>query len=163
MEKYLQLFLPQPGYKILDVTSHTDVLSAALLQRLVPVNGRFALAEYPGDHTALPSCDGVIVQQQRIPDYDKPFRALPRDNDVVFLRDVLHRHTQPERLLRAVYTTLANAAEVVIVTERGNADVAGQLAMLEKADFRAANVIEGIDEAVTVVMGKKMHMWGNGL
>lgn len=163
MERFPELFSPQPGYKILDITSHTDALSRALMQALVPVRGRFALAQYPGTHQALPPCDGVALQQQNVPDFTKPFRALPRDNDIVFLRDVLHRHAAPERLLRAVYTTLANAAEVIIVTENGGADVPAQLAMLERADFRAANVIDGVVEGLTVVMAKKMHMWGNGL
>ena len=163
MDRFLELFSPQPGYKILDITSHTDTLSSALLQRLAPVRGRFALACYPGTHTPLPPCEEVMLQEQNVPDYTKFFRALPRDNDIVFLRDVLHRHAQPERILKAVYTTLANAAEVIIVTADEAADVQAQLAMLEKADFRAANVIEGMAEGVKVVMAKKMHMWGNGL
>lgn len=163
METFLELFRPQPGYKILDVTSHTDALTAMLLERLVPVHGRLALAQYPGSHTELAVPEEVSLQLQRVPDYTKVFRALPRDNDIVFLRDVLQQHAHPERILRAAYTTLANAAEVIIVTENGAADPEAQLTMLEKADFRAANVIEGVAEGVTVVMGKKMHMWGNGL
>jgi hypothetical protein len=163
LEKFLELFTPQPGYKILDITAHTDALSEALLRRLIPVHGRLGLAQYPGEHRPLEPLGEVMLQRQSVPDFSKPFRALPRDNDIVFLRDVLHRHTQPERMLKAVYTTLANAAEIIIVTESGAADTEAQLAMLEKADFRAANVIEGLAEGVTVVMGKKMHMWGNGL
>jgi hypothetical protein len=163
LEALLELFTPQPGYKILDVTSHTDALSRALMQRLAPVRGRLSLAQYPGTHTALPPCESVAFQQQTVPDFTKPFRAFPRDNDIVFLRDVLHRYAQPERILKAVYTTLANAAEVVIVTESGAADTEAQLALLEKADFRAGSVIEDVADGVTVVMGKKMHMWGNGL
>jgi len=163
LETLLELFSPQPGYKILDITAHTDVLSAALLHRLSGVNGRLSLAQYPGEHAALAGEEGATLQLQRVPDYTKPFRALPRENDIVFIRDVLQRHAQPERLLKAIYTTLANAAEVIIVTQKGEADTHAQLAMLEKADFRAGNVIEGLAEGITVVMGKKMHMWGNGL
>jgi len=163
LETFLELFSPQPGYKILDVTSHADALSGMLLERLVPVHGRLALAQYPGTHADLAAPEGVTLLLQRVPDFTKIFRALPRDNDIVFLRDILQHHEQPERILRAAYTTLANAAEVIIVTENSVADTQAQLAMLEKADFRAANVIEGMAEGVTVVMGKKMHMWGNGL
>jgi len=163
LEQFLALFTPQPGYKILDITAHTDALTATLLQCLAPVHGRLSLAEYPGEHRALEAREGVTLQRQAVPDFAKPFRALPRDNDIVFIRDVLHRHSQPERILRAAYTTLANAAEVIIVTEMGAADTEAQLLLLEKADFRAGNVIEGIADGVTVVMGKKMHMWGNGL
>jgi len=163
LEKLLELFTPQPGYKILDVTSHTDVLSSMLLECLVPVQGRLALAQYPGMHAEPALREGAELLLQRVPDFTKIFRALPRDNDIVFLRDILQHHAQPERILGAVYTTLANAAEVIIVTENSTADTQAQLALLEKADFRAANVIEGMAEGVTVVMAKKMHMWGNGL
>jgi len=147
----------------MDITAHTDAVSAMLLGRLGEVSGRLSLAQYPGTHETLPPVEGAKLQQQSVPDYAKPFRALPRDNDIVFIRDVLHRHTAPERLLRAIYTTLANAAEVVIITEAGAADAREQLDMLEKAEFRAANIIEGIVAGATVVTAKKMHMWGNGL
>jgi len=163
MEKLLELFTPQPGFKILDITSHADGVSVMLAQRLVALGGRFSLVRYPGEHLLMPLHEGVEIDEQTVVDYHRPFRALPRDNDIVFLRDVLHRHAMPERIMRAIYTTLANAAEVVIITEAKFADPDAQLAMLEKADFRAGNNIEGIIEGSTVVMGKKMHMWGNGL
>ncbi len=163
MQNFLALFSPQPGYKILDVTTHADALSIALMLKLIAVDGRLALARYPGIHTTVPVCDGVSVEVQTIPDFSTIFKASPRDNDIVFLRDVLQHHAQPERLLKAVYRTLTNAADVVIVTENIDADVARQLEMLENAEFRAGNVIEGMAEGVTVVTARKMHMWGNGL
>lgn len=163
MEKLLELFLPQPGYKILDITAHTDGVSDLLLGRLSEVNGRLIVAQYPGENAPIFSDSGAQLQIQKIPDYSKPFRALPRDNDIVFVRDVLHRHDFPERILKAVYTTLTNAAEIVIVTEKGAADTEKQMAMLEAAEFRAANVVDGVLEGFVVVMAKKMHMWGNGL
>lgn len=163
MEKVLELFTPQPGYKILDVTAHTDGISALLSARLSEMGGRLLVAQYPGEHAPLSLYESVTLQTQQVPDYAKPFRALPRDNDIVFVRDVLHRHASPERLLKAVYTTLTNAANIVIVTETGAADPVAQLAMLEAAEYRAANVIDGVIDGAVVVMAKKMHMWGNGL
>ncbi len=160
---FLELFQTQPGYKILDITAHSDALSALLAQTLAPVGGRLSLVRYPGEHTAVAAAEGMTLQEQEIAGYEKPFRALPRDNDIVFIRDVLHRHRYPERVLGAIYTTLANAAEIVIVTAEEHADDETQLAMLEAADFRAGNVIGGMAEGVHVVMAKKMHMWGRGL
>lgn len=159
MQKVLDLFTPQPGYKILDITAHTDGVSVLLQARLVPFGGRLGVVQYPGEHAELPEREGA--QLQRISDYKKPFRALPRDNDIVFVRDVLHRHANQERLLKAVYTTLANAGNIIIVTPEESA--AAQLALLEQAEFRAANIIEDVVAGSTVVMAKKMHMWGNGL
>lgn len=163
MNRISELFALQPGYKILDITAHTDVVSELLLQRLCEVNGRLIVAQYPGEHEALPECDGVRVQLQKVPDYQKPFRAVPRDNDIVFIRDVLHRHTQPERMLKAIYTTLTNATNIVIITHVDAADPQQQLEMLEAAEFRAGNIVEDVLDGYTVVMAKKMHMWGNGL
>ena len=71
LETLLELFSPQPGYKILDITAHTDVLSAALLHRLSGVNGRLSLAQYPGEHAALAEEEGATLQLQRVPDYTK--------------------------------------------------------------------------------------------
>lgn len=155
------LYRLQPGFKMLDITAHTDALTLSLWSDLQRVEGRLILAQYPGEHAAVP--EDARFKVQTIADYTKPFRALPRDNDIVFLRDVLHRHTQAKRLLKAVYTTLANAAEVVIVTQQDEADVDAQLALLEACDFRAGNVIDGLIPGARVVVGKKMHMWGNGL
>lgn len=161
VDAFLQLFTPQPGYKILDITSHADALSAALADSVEKAGGRFQLVRYPGTHDEMAAAGHIVIQD--VPGFDKPFRALPRDNDIVFIRNVLHRHSQPERILRAIYTTLTNATEVVIVTDDAETDVPAQLAMLEKLDFRAGNLLEGIAEGQSVVMGKKMHMWGNGL
>ena len=163
METFLALFQPQPGYKILDITAHSDALSSLLVRTLAPVGGRLDLVRYPGEHMSVTAAEGMTLQVQEIADFEKPFRALPRDNDIVFIRDVLHRHRYPERVLKAIYTTLANAAEVVIVTSLENADTDGQLALLEAVDFRAGNSIDGMIEGMSVVTAKKMHMWGNGL
>lgn len=163
MEKLLELFTTQPGFKILDITSHADAVTQLLADALVPAKGRLGTARYPGEHRDPSVAEAVQLQTQRVPDYAKVFRALPRDNDIVFIRDVLHRHETPEKVLRAIYTTLSNAAIVVIVTREEEADAPAQLAMLEAADFRAGNIVEGILDGTTVVTGKKMHMWGNGL
>lgn len=163
MKKILELFTPQPGFKILDITAHTDEVSRLLLQRLDEVEGRLIVAQYPGEHETLSAPNGAGLQLQTIPDYTRPFRALPRDNDIVFIRDVLHRHAQPERMLGAIYTTLTNAMNIVIVSEAGSVDPEKQLVMLENAEFRAGNIVEDVIEGYTVVMAKKMHMWGNGL
>lgn len=163
MDKIVELFTPQPGYKILDITAHTDEVSRLLVQELSDVDGRLSVVQYPGEHAVLNNHERTTLQLQKVPDYSKPFRALPRDNDIVFIRDVLHRHTQPERILKAIYTTLTNATNIVIISKTGTFDTQTQLAMLEHAEFRAGNVVEDVVDGCTVVMAKKMHMWGNGL
>lgn len=158
--QFLELMHPQPGYKILEATSHADALTRLLADLIEPYRGRLSLALYPGEHAPIEASE--TVKPHAVDTYKLPFRALPRDNDIVILSDVLQHHAFPERLLQVVYRTLANAGEVIIVSKAGSVDVDGQLGLLDACEFRAANRIELL-EGYEVVMAKKMHMWGNGL
>jgi len=160
-KQFLELIQPQPGFKVLDVTAHADELTEAVIEHLKPfTHHRLALALYPGEHKAFEPGDALKIQE--IPNYNVPFRALPRDNDIVIIRDVFHKHTQAERILKSIYTTLANTGDIIIVTKTEESDVEAQKAILERLEFRSANSIDILD-GYTLVMAKKMHMWGNGL
>lgn len=160
-KQFLELIQPQPGFKVLDVTAHADELTEAVIEHLKPFSHhRLAVALYPGEHKAFEPSDALKIQD--IPNYDAPFRALPRDNDIVIIRDVLHKHSQAERILKSIYTTLANTGDIIIVTKSEDVDVEAQKALLEKLEFRAPNSIDILD-GYCIVMAKKMHMWGNGL
>lgn len=159
--QFLELIQPQPGFKVLDVTAHADGLTMAVAEHLKPFDRhRLAVALYPGDHKLFQPSD--VLKLQEVDSYDLPFRALPRDNDVVIIRDVLHKHSQAERILKSIYTTLANTGDIIIVTKNEDVDIEAQKALLEKHEFRSANSMD-ILEGHTIVMAKKMHMWGNGL
>lgn len=158
--QFLELFHPQPGYKVLEVTTHADGLTKAIFDFIVPYGGRLALSMYPGDHKELAVSE--YLKPQEVADFTRPFRALPRDNDIVVLDDILHRHTFPDRILKACYTTLANTGEVIVMAPRGEMDMGKLFEDLETSEYRAANQID-IFEAYDLVMAKKMHMWGNGL
>ena len=160
-KQFLELIQPQPGFKVLDVTAHADELTEAVIEHLKPFDQhRLALALYPGEHKVFEPSDALKIQN--IPNYNVPFRALPRDNDIVIIRDVFHKHTQAERILKSIYTTLANTGDIIIVTKTEEADVEAQKAILERLEFRSANSIDILD-GYCLVMAKKMHMWGNGL
>ncbi|WP_345975535.1 hypothetical protein [Sulfurimonas sp. HSL3-7] len=160
-QQFLELIHPQPGFKVLDVTAHADGLTAALIEHLKPYpKHRLAVAEYPGEHQ--PFTESEHLKLQTVPHYKAPFRALPRDNDIVIIRDVLHRHEFAERILKSIYTTLANTGNIIVISEKGTVDVEAQKALLEAHEFRAANAIE-IHEGYDLVTAKKIHMWGNGL
>ena len=159
--QFLELIQPQPGFKVLDVTSHADALTQAVLEHLQPFRQhRLGLALYPGEHQRF-IADGALKIQE-VPNYKVLFRALPRDNDIVIIRDVLNKHSQSERILKSIYTTLANTGDVIIITKNEDADVQGQIDTLERLEFRSPNSIDILD-GYTLVMAKKMHMWGNGL
>lgn len=159
-QEFLDLFHPQPGYKLLEVTTHAGEISSLLIDFLKPYDGRLAVAQYPGEHESFEASENLKLQN--VPDFTKVFRALPRDNDIVILNDILHRHHLPDRILKAVYTTLANTGEVIIMAPKGEMDLHQMCQELENAEYRAPNPIDIFAE-YDLVMAKKMHMWGNGL
>ena len=155
----LQIITPAPKIKLLEVTSHADDLSEALAKYLIDVEGDFHLALYPGEHT-VPQYD--FVKSHTPKDYKSPFRALPREYAAVIMTDILHEHAFAERILKIAYTSLLNASEIIIVQNKTTMSTDEIEALLEKLDFRAGNSIDIFDD-YHVVVGKKMHMWGNGL
>lgn len=160
LEKFRHLFQWQPGYKVLDITSHSDEISQFILNRLEEVSGRLAVVQYPGKHQEIVG-EGELKLQE-VTSFDMPFRALPRDNDVVVIRDVLQHHSQLDNVLSIAYRTLANAGEIIVMTQKDTPISNTIYDALDKAEFRATNTID-IFDAYELIMAKKMHMWGNGL
>ena len=161
LKQFLELFNPLPGNRYIQVTTNVDETSDALYKLMQEKDGEFRLAMY---------IDGELDLQERFPSskvqYIKnlvhPFRALPRDNDIVILKDIFDVHHNPELLLKTSYTTLANTAEIIIMQKKETMDIDSVKDILEKYEFRVANYIDVLEE-YDLVMAKKMHMWGNGL
>ena len=161
LDQFLELFNPLPGNHYIQVTTKPDATSEALNKMIAAVDGEFRLAIYAQEEFALaPSLQNATVQF--VKKFTIPFRALPRDNDMVIFKDILTHHTNPKLLLKIAYTTLANTADIVIMEERGKMDIEATKELLESFEFRAPNSIDVLDE-YDLVMAKKMHMWGNGL
>ena len=161
LKQFLELFNPLPGNHYIQVTDKIDETTFALQKIISEVNGEFHLALYTQEAPSIPK-ELKETKIQIINNLSKPFRALPRDNDMVIFKNILFQHTNPQLLLRIAYTTLANTANVIIMQEKGTMDISATKEVLEKFEFRAANEIDILDE-FDLVMAKKMHMWGNGL
>jgi predicted nicotinamide N-methyase len=161
LEQFLELFKALPGNHYLQVTTQPDATTEALSKLMQEVDGELRLAIY--GETAF-SLNGALSQAkvQLIESFNTPFRALPRDNDMVIFKDIFTQHTNPELLLRIAYTTLANTADVIIMEKKGRLHIEKTKALLEKFEFRAPNSIDIFPE-YDLIMAKKMHMWGNGL
>ncbi|PHQ65740.1 MAG: hypothetical protein COB99_02370 [Sulfurimonas sp.] len=110
------------------------------------VDGEFNLALYNEDNL----------------NFSQPFRAMPRDHDMVILKDIFYKHENPKMILKLAYLTLANTAHVIIMEKKGIMDVEATKELLEEFEFRAPNEIDIVD-GYDLVIAKKMHMWGNGL
>ncbi|WP_428746143.1 hypothetical protein [Sulfurimonas sp.] len=160
LKQFLELFNPLPGNCYLQVTTEPDATTTALDQRLQSVHGELRVAYYTQDKKSFEALN--IQTKQQIDNFSKPFRALPRDHDVLIFKDILSKHTKPKQLLKIAYTTLANAAHIVIMEKKGVMDIPETLELLEEYEFRSANSIEVL-EGYDLIMAKKVHMWGNGL
>ncbi len=161
LKQFLELFNPLPGNHYIQITDKIDDTTLALQKIIEDVDGEFHLALYTEEQPQIPQ-ELSNAKIQIIPNLANPFRALPRDHDMVIFKDVLFRHKNPDQLLRITYTTLANTANVIIMQKKGTMDIEATKELLEKFEFRAPNEIDILEE-FDLVMAKKMHMWGNGL
>jgi len=157
--EFLELIHLTPATRVLEISSHADELSLALAEHLKTVGGEFHLQLYPGTHKT-PSLDNVKFGE--VKDFSSPFRAIAREYSAIVLRDILDQHTFPDRIVKATYKSLLNATELIIVQKKESMNIDKMKAFLDNNEFRAANEID-IFEDYHVVVGKKMHMWGNGL
>lgn len=162
LKQFLELFNPLPGNHYIQVTTHADETTDALYELMQSRGGELRLALYTEDSIEDIQSRYPDVKIQQITNFVHPFRALPRDNDIVILKDIFHLHHNKEKLLKTAYTTLANTAEIVIMQKKGTMDVDALKEMLELHEYRVANAIDVLPE-YDLVMAKKMHMWGAGL
>jgi len=153
-----ELFNPLPGNRYLEVTTNIDEISYFLAELMEDVGGRFNIALYDNSE-AVPDIKANI---SNIADTRTLPRAMPREHDMVVLKDIYAIHEDKSALLSLVYRTLANAAHIIVLEKKGSIDTKELMQRLEEFEFRAANEID-IVEGYDLVMAKKMHMWGNGL
>ena len=161
LEQFLELFNPLPGNHYLLVTDTIDEIAFRLQELMEAVDGELRIALYEEQPSQLPASLNA-VKLQSIQNYAQPFRALPRDNDIVIFKDIQNIHKNFEQLVKIAYTTLANTADIVVMQKKGLMDVAATKELLERREFRAPNAIEVLPD-YDLVMAKKMHMWGAGL
>ena len=161
LKQFLELFNPYPGNNYLQVTTEVDETTEAFYELMKSVDGVLNLVVYDQTELDLSSkFPGANVQY--VKNFKQPFRALPRTNDIVVLKDVFHQHENQNGILKIAYATLANAADIIIMQKKGTMDVEATLNILEEFEFRSQNYIDVLPE-YDLVMAKKLHMWGNGL
>lgn len=162
LKQFLELFNPLPGNHYIQVTTHTDETTDLLYELMQNVGGELRLAIYTEDSIEDIQNRYPDAKTQRITNFVHPFRALPRDNDLVILKDIFHLHQNKPTILKTAYTTLSNATELIIMQEKGTMDIEAMLELLEEYEFRSPNYIDVL-ENYDLIAARKMHMWGNGL
>ena len=156
LTRFLQLFNPYPGNHYMQVTTVADETTYALSNLLDGV-GEFSLVLYAEKDDNLDFENIKYIKTMK-----EPFRAMPRSNDMIILKDIISLHENPDILLKLSYASLANTADIIIMEKKGVMDIEAMKAKLEDFEFRASNDIDIVD-GYDLVMAKKMHMWGNGL
>jgi len=163
LKQFKELFNPLPGNQYIQVTSSIDAITDTLYALMQSVGGELSIAYYDESlENPLELKRFVDAKVQHITNFVHPFRALPRDHDMVILKDIYSKHHKPELLLTTSYKTLANTAHIIIMEKKGILDTYATQELLEKFEYRAPNTLD-ILEGYDIVIGKKMHMWGNGL
>lgn len=153
------LLHPTPHTKIMVVTSHLDSMAEELSHFLTPYEGLIDVSLFPGDHQSLEPFHKTFT----IKDFKSPAGGVPRDYASVIVQDVLHLHESPRKFLELIYRTLLNASEIIIVQKNGSMSIAEVESLLDEVEFRAINTMSDLIDGHEVIVGKKMHMWGNGL
>lgn len=153
------LLHPTPHTKIMVVTSHLDTMVEELGGFLAPYEGLIDVSLFPGDHQNLNPFHKTFT----IKDYKSPAGGIPRDYAAIIVQDVLHLHESPRKFLELIYRTLLNASEIIIVQKNDSMSITEIESLLDQVEFRAINTMSDLMEGHEVIVGKKMHMWGNGL
>jgi len=161
LKQFLELFNPYPGNSYLQITTSVDETTNALYEMMQKVDGDLELVIYDAEESDY-SMKYPKSKIQYIKSFSQPFRALPRTHDIVIFKDIFHQHKNQKGVLKIAYSTLANAAEVIIMQKKGTMDIEATLNLLEEFEFRSQNYIDVLPE-YDLVMAKKLHMWGNGL
>ncbi len=161
LKQFLELFNPLPGNHYLQVCTSADETTEELYKMMEKVDGELSLAIYNAEEPDL-DISFPHAKIQHIKNFKQAFRALPRNNDIVVFKDIFHLHENQKGILKIAYTTLANAANIIIMQKKGTMDIEAIKEILEEFEFRAPNEIDVLEE-YDLVIAKKMHMWGNGL
>jgi len=82
LEQFRELFNPLPGNHYIQVTTKVDETSIALSKMIEAVDGEFRLVIYSDDEYAVDK-ELTEAKVQFVKNFKIPFRALPRDNDIV--------------------------------------------------------------------------------
>lgn len=155
------LLHPTPHTKVMVVTSHLDSMIEELGDFLAPYEGLIDVSLFPGEHQ--PILHSTLHKTFTLKDYRSPAGGIARDYASVIVQDVLHLHESPRKFLELIYRTLLNATEIIILQKNGVMAIHEVESLLDEVEFRAINAITDLIDGYDVIVGKKMHMWGNGL
>jgi len=159
MEDFLSLIDASPGIKILEVTTNDFLTDALHVEVKKCENGEFFQSRYEGEYAPKEIKEGFVYHE--IPSFDKPFKGKNREYEYVILNDIIDKHQHLDRIIKLAYSSLENSAFIIVLQSKESMSEESIVELLDKHEFRAVAPIALFDDK-HVVMGKKLHMWGNG-
>lgn len=158
----VQLLKSSPQLHILLVGSRLEDLILELQNFMKECNGTIDICLYENEpNDELKTIANKIFQPK---DYDSFCNAISREYEYIIVHDVLHKHHNPIKLLKTLYRSLENSAQIIILQKHNPKDARDTQELLEKCEFRAANTISHIyQDYYDAIIARKLHMWGNGL
>jgi hypothetical protein len=88
LKQFLELFKPFPGNHYIQVTTEVDATTGALYELMKEKSGEFRIAYYNEEETNALDVLFPEAKIQYIKNFAYPFRALPRDNDIVIFKSL---------------------------------------------------------------------------
>lgn len=153
----LDILRPSPQMKILIIGDELDEIVEIFSDFIKTYNGSMDIASYTNLNFTSPQ----IKRCDKIKDYSGQPKGSARDYEYVILKDTLSIHENPIKLLKNIYRSMENSAEIIVLQDQNLLfDTEG---MLDECEFRTPNKIHDIWKNYDAVVAKKMHMWGNGL
>lgn len=118
LSQFLELFKVQPGYRYIQVTTNVDEITTALYELLINNKAQMRIAYYTEGEMPNLLSEYPQATVQHVKNFNMPYRALPRDNDIVIYKDIFSKHNKQDLLLKTAYTTLANTADIIIMEKK---------------------------------------------
>jgi hypothetical protein len=151
---FFQLIKFAPQLKILQIGNIEDIASN-LSKKLQECNGSLDLITDKEIEINSPKVKKIIK------DYNSDFSINSREYENIIICDIDTKVDDMKSLLTECYHALENSAEIAIVIPNDSMRVWKLKELLDLVEYRAVNDIDMGD--ISIVTGKKLHMWGNGL
>ncbi len=143
LELFSSLFDESPNLSVLHINNKIDFLNPIIEE-------------------VVNNCDGKLDYKEFIDEPNLRLRAKARDYEYIILGDILNSCENKIQLLKMYYKALENSANIIVLTKKTNNSVEEIKSLLDQTYFQAINDIDIFDD-YTIITGKKLHMWGNGL
>jgi len=143
IESFLSLFKKTPNSSLLHISKNCSDIESTIENFTNTIDGKLTYKAFS------------TLNLER-------FRLTAREFEYAIISNCLDEIVDKGKFIQEVYHSLENSANIILIENKKNNNIATMVDLLDNNDFRATNAID-IFEDYHLVIAKKMHMWGNGL